>query len=107
MCGHFEVVQNVQWREAIVQLRKAFDMLWLGECHVSGGGRKGSRRVEIPRREIFTMDFGFLRSIVAKPFPCTRIEVRRNDLGSIDGSLGERSIIEHRDVWTWARRSVA
>ena len=46
VCGHFEGAQNVQYREEIVQPRKAFDTLLLKESHVSGRGRKGSRRVE-------------------------------------------------------------
>ena len=70
VCGHFEEAQNVQCREEIVQLKKACDTLLLKESHVSGRGRKGSRRVESLGREVRTMDFRFMRSIVAKPLPC-------------------------------------
>ena len=49
-----------------------------------------------------TMDFGFIRSIIAESFPCARIEVRRRDLGKIDRFLGERSMVEHGNIGTWA-----
>lgn len=48
VCGHFGGAQNVQCREETVQPRKAFDTSLLTESHVSGRGRKGSRRVESP-----------------------------------------------------------
>lgn len=51
---------------------------------------------------ICTMDFTFIRSIVAESFLCARIEVRRNDLGTVNRLRGERSTIEHRDVRAWA-----
>ena len=53
-------------------------------------------------QEMRTMDFGFIRSIVSEPLPCARIEVRRRDLGTVGGLLGERNMVEHRDVRAWA-----
>ena len=61
---------NVQWREEIVQRRKVFDMLLLTDNQVSERGCKGSRRVSDARQEMCTRDFRFVRSTVAKPFPC-------------------------------------
>lgn len=56
---------------------------------------------------MYTMDRRLIRSIVAKPFLCARIDMRRNYLRGID-RLDEWSIIiEHRDVWARARRRVA
>ena len=107
MCGRFEVAQNVQVGEETVQRRKACDMLWLPESHVSERVCERSRRVCNQGQEVCTMDFRFIRSIVAKPLLCARIEVRRNDLGSVDRLLGERSIIKHHDVGARAGRRVA
>ena len=64
------MVGNVQWREEIVQRRIAFDMLLLTENQVSERGCQKSKRVSNARQGMCTMDFRFVRSTVAKPFPC-------------------------------------
>ena len=43
--GRVEMAQDIQCREEIVQLRKAFDTLLLTKSHVSKRRRKASRRV--------------------------------------------------------------
>ena len=106
-CGRFEMAQDIQYMEETVRLRKAFGMLLLSESRISERGWNGSRRVSNPMREICTMNFRFIGSIVAKPFPCARIEARRSDLRTVNRLRGERRIIEHRDVRTWARGRVA
>lgn len=106
-CGRFEMAQNVQCGEGIVLLRKAFDMLLLEESLSAKDDEKVLQRVSNPMQDMCTVDFRLIGSIVAKSFPCARIEVRRNVFRTVDGLGGERSIIEHRDIRTWARRRVA
>ena len=57
-------------------------------------------------QEIYTMDFRFIGSVVAKSFPGARIEVSRTKLRTVDRLFRERSAIEHGDIGTWARGGV-
>lgn len=106
-CGQFEMAQDVQCGEGIALLRKAFDMLLLTESRVRARGWNGSRRVSNPMQEISTMDSRLIGSVIAEPFPCARIEVRRSDIRTVNRFLRESGVIQHRDVGTWARRRVA
>ncbi len=101
-CRRLEQAQGDQCGEEIVLPRTAFDMLFLRERRVNKRGREGSRRVSSREPGMSTMNLGFVGSIVAEPFSCARIEVRRNDFRTIYGPFGVRTIIEHGDVWAWA-----
>lgn len=102
------MAENVQYWEEIVPLRRAFGMLLLKtESPVSERGCKGTRSVSNPEQWKCTMNFGFIWSIITEPLSCARIEVRKDDLRTIDWLLGERSINEHGGVRAWARRRVA
>ena len=79
-------------------LRKAFGMSLLIENQVN----QEALLVVNSRQGLLTMNLRFVESIVAESLLRARVEVRGRNLRAVYGLLGERSIIKHGYVWTWA-----
>ena len=107
-CGRLEMAQQVHCSGEIGLLRRAFDMSLLIKSRVNDGELQSFRwEFAYPKQVVCTMYLIFSRPIIAKPFPCTRIEVRWHNLRLIHWLLCQRTITEHENVRAWARRRIA